>query len=270
MTSDQLREAAAARIFARRDEILHEQERIREEQERLARRDRELARELVECRAAARFFGLDIDPPTDDPQVATLRQRVSRLRLQAEAARANDDQEAADRLLAVASHHEMQARQLSLARAREVAQRANAAASLITATASAVTLAASARSAAASVVKALENPPSPPPAPSAASVSPPPAAQKKIPRIRDIVLDQLRAAGASGQKATPMRRYIESTYSTEIHDKTVGMTLYRLAQEHLVHRKGQIWFFGPSPDASAGARPENPGAATPGLTQAVN
>src|ERR1700733_9273623 len=74
VTDKQLSEAAADRIFARRDSILHEQREIRENQVRLAARERELDRALSECRAAARFFGLQgFDPPANEQQIANLK-----------------------------------------------------------------------------------------------------------------------------------------------------------------------------------------------------
>ena len=88
----------------------------------------------------------------------------------------------------------------------------------------------------------------------------------KTPRVRDIVLDLLSAAGTNGVKAAAITRYIATTYQAQLHDKTVGMTLYRLSKEKAVHRKGQTWFFGPPEDASSMEDPENPGADTPGLT----
>jgi hypothetical protein len=85
------------------------------------------------------------------------------------------------------------------------------------------------------------------------------AAAPAMPKIRDIVLDRLQAAGDQGTKALPIRKYIEDTYHQDIHEKTVGMTLYRLSQEGLAHRNGHIWFFGPEQSGT-----ENPGVAAPG------
>jgi hypothetical protein len=82
-----------------------------------------------------------------------------------------------------------------------------------------------------------------------------------MPKVKDIVLDRLKAAGESGTKAAPIREYIVQTYGQEIHVKTVGMTLYRLLKEGVAHRKGIIWFFGPPP-----AETKNPGGETPGLS----
>ena len=48
ITSNQVRDAAAAKIFAQRDYLLAEQRTIKEEQIRLSVRERELDRELAE------------------------------------------------------------------------------------------------------------------------------------------------------------------------------------------------------------------------------
>ena len=106
-------------------------------------------------------------------------------------------------------------------------------------------------------------------APPSVAISPTPPAPEalKMPKIRDIVLDQLRAAGDSGQKAAPIQNYIEESYHTQLHEKTVGMTLWRLSKEGVVHRRGQTWFFGPQEEQPLPASTENPGAVTPGQTQ---
>lgn len=91
--------------------------------------------------------------------------------------------------------------------------------------------------------------------------------ETKTPKIRDVVLDQLRDVAPMGRKAANIRRYYEATYHVDIHPKTVGMTLYRLAADNLVHRKGQIWFYGAQAGQSSTATTENPGAETPGPTQ---
>lgn len=84
----------------------------------------------------------------------------------------------------------------------------------------------------------------------------------EMPRIADVILERLRAAGESGSKAADIRRYILRTYDADIHEKSVGMTLYRLSQATppQVHRRGFTWFFSPPP-----ADEKNPGAPTPGL-----
>lgn len=60
-------------------------------------------------------------------------------------------------------------------------------------------------------------------------------------KIREIVLERLRAAGAQGTKVGEIKKYIE-TQGIEMHDKTVGMTLYRLSKESLARRDGRVWF----------------------------
>jgi hypothetical protein len=80
-----------------------------------------------------------------------------------------------------------------------------------------------------------------------------------MPRVRDIVLERLKAAGKNGTRAAPIREHIRTTYGKDIHEKTVGMTLYRLANEKLAHRLGITWFYGP-----ASPETQNPGAPTPG------
>lgn len=86
--------------------------------------------------------------------------------------------------------------------------------------------------------------------------------ERPMPRVRDVVLERLKAAGAKGTKAAPIRQFIKDRYGRDIHDKTVGMTLYRLAADKLAHREGIIWFFGPAP-----AGMKSPGGETPGLNE---
>lgn len=89
-----------------------------------------------------------------------------------------------------------------------------------------------------------------------------PSVPAKRPPIRDIVAEQLQLASPEGRKAADLRAFIEKTYGDMIHEKTVGMTLYRLSKEGLVHRDGHTWFFGPAP-----AETKNPGGETPGLEE---
>lgn len=77
--------------------------------------------------------------------------------------------------------------------------------------------------------------------------------------VREIVLQQLQDAGDKGAKASDLRKYIEGARGAPLHEKTVGMTLYRLAQDGFARREGRTWFF-VSPNAEA----KNPGGDTPG------
>lgn len=71
----------------------------------------------------------------------------------------------------------------------------------------------------------------------------------------------LQRAGVSGAKAAPLREQFEKAYGEVIHEKTVGMTLYRLSQDGLVRRDGHTWFLTDPPQGEA---VENPGGDTPG------
>ncbi|MGE0735104.1 MAG: hypothetical protein AB7G15_10190 [Alphaproteobacteria bacterium] len=88
----------------------------------------------------------------------------------------------------------------------------------------------------------------------------PPKTPAKLPiKIRDIVLERLRVAGPGGSKAAPIRAYIEDVTKKRIHDKTVGMTLFRLSKQGLARRSGIKWFFVPQT-----AETKNPGVDAPG------
>lgn len=77
--------------------------------------------------------------------------------------------------------------------------------------------------------------------------------------IRDLVLERLKSAAPRGLKASEIRGYIEALRETQLHEKTVGMTLYRLSLDRLVRREGRIWFYVPQD-----AETKNPGGDTPG------
>lgn len=86
-------------------------------------------------------------------------------------------------------------------------------------------------------------------------------AKRQMPTIHEILLERLQEAGEAGSKAAPLRQYIQDTYSIEIHEKTVGMTLYRLLKKGLVRRDGHVWFFVPQETADT----KKPGELPPGL-----
>src|SRR5262249_42928003 len=91
-----------------------------------------------------------------------------------------------------------------------------------------------------------------------------PTAAPAMPRIEDLILERLKQAGDVGSKAAPIRAFIEKTIGREIHDKTVGMTLYRMSNKGLVRRGGHTWFFVPQP-----AEKESPGELPPGLKELI-
>jgi hypothetical protein len=80
-------------------------------------------------------------------------------------------------------------------------------------------------------------------------------ADRPVPsNIRDLVLARLKAAGPDGTKVAPIKNYIAGQ-GIEMHDKTVGMTLYRLSKEGFARRDGRMWLF-----VSPKEETETPGA----------
>lgn len=67
----------------------------------------------------------------------------------------------------------------------------------------------------------------------------------EMPRIADIILSRLQAAGEQGAKAADIRRFIFRTYDSDIHEKTVGMTLNRMQAAGTVRREGHVWYWVP-------------------------
>lgn len=79
--------------------------------------------------------------------------------------------------------------------------------------------------------------------------------------VRKIVLRQLRLAGNDGLTARKIRDHFKVVLGRNLHEKTVGMTLYRLSRDGLARREGRTWF----------AVPEtaNPGGETPGSIESA-
>ena len=77
--------------------------------------------------------------------------------------------------------------------------------------------------------------------------------------VREFTLNSLEAAASAGMKAAEIRAIYETSRNTKLHDKTIGMTLYRLSKDNLVRREGRTWFFVPP-----SAETKNPGGETPG------
>jgi hypothetical protein len=94
--------------------------------------------------------------------------------------------------------------------------------------------------------------------PGAAKIPIPPA---EMPKIWKVVRNYLKEAGERGAKASEIRAFIQEKYARTVHEKTVGMTLYRLSKlkSPPVRREGHTWFFVPPP-----AETENPGGEAPG------
>jgi hypothetical protein len=87
------------------------------------------------------------------------------------------------------------------------------------------------------------------------------ASDGEPPSVRETVLERLKLAGDKGLKAADVRQYYEDTFSAKLHEKTIGMTLYRLSKENLARREGRTWFYAPLNEGET----KNPGGRTPGL-----
>ncbi len=223
-----LQKAAAAKIFAQRDRLLRERSALRDEQVKLSVRDREIERELAECQAAAKFFDVVFDPLENDQEIIELRERIRMYRSRAEDFRTRGSSGEASSWLRRAAEFEERLRSLSDQKLAEFGQK-----SLVLASAE---------------VGADE---------------PAPARQAKV---KDAVLNRLREIAPNGERSLALRQYIERVNLLHVHEKTVGMTLYRLSQEGIVHRKGQTWFYGPQAEQVLPAVPENPSAGALGST----
>jgi hypothetical protein len=64
--------------------------------------------------------------------------------------------------------------------------------------------------------------------------------------IREAVIDQLKKAGTEGAKAADIRREIEKKLGRKLHEKTIGMTLYRLSLKGQSKREGLTWIHVPT------------------------
>lgn len=64
------------------------------------------------------------------------------------------------------------------------------------------------------------------------------------PKIGDAILEYLRMVGKNGARVSELKHHLSSTYGLETHEKTPGMTLYRLSQQEppLVRREGRVWY----------------------------
>lgn len=63
--------------------------------------------------------------------------------------------------------------------------------------------------------------------------------------VSELVLRSLQRVPFSGRSAAEIRKEIEALRGTKLHEKTVGMTLYRLSREDppKARRAGRQWFY---------------------------
>lgn len=219
-------EALKVFLVRKRDELIRRAEILdRERMENLAQR-RANDRAMADVKASARLFNLAIEFPADERE--EYERTVAERRL---------------REAAVAARHIPEP-------GRVVVPRAFAGGGPVVSTSPQLPLPAP-------VVSALPDKPAPP---SAAAASP--AAKPSRPPLREVVLEMLKQAGEKGGRASAFRDLIERTYGEALHEKTVGMTLYRLSQKNKARRDGHNWFY-----VEPSGETENPGGETPGLTK---
>jgi hypothetical protein len=64
----------------------------------------------------------------------------------------------------------------------------------------------------------------------------------RAPKVKDAILDYLRVVGDAGVTARQVREHLSTAYGLEVHEKTPGMTLYRLLKDGLARRQGRTWY----------------------------
>lgn len=66
-----------------------------------------------------------------------------------------------------------------------------------------------------------------------------------VPPVKDIVINLLSDAYPSAMRTREIKAKIEQIIGRTIHEKTPGMTLYRLSEEGKVRRQGRDWYLVP-------------------------
>lgn len=64
----------------------------------------------------------------------------------------------------------------------------------------------------------------------------------QVPTISDAILKYLRTVHNRGSTVAEIKKHLRDVYGIETHEKTPGMTLYRLSKEGLARREGRTWF----------------------------
>jgi hypothetical protein len=81
------------------------------------------------------------------------------------------------------------------------------------------------------------------------------------PRVGEAIMSILKDRVPLGLRVADIKQSLSKSYGIEGHEKTPGMTLYRLLKEGKVARAGRYWFY---VDPSDAGKTENPGGETPG------
>jgi len=77
------------------------------------------------------------------------------------------------------------------------------------------------------------------------SIPPKPPVLPKGKSIKEIVLEIAEKAYPNSLRASDVRLKIEELRGEKLHEKTIGMTLYRLSVDGVMRRDGWNWFFVP-------------------------
>ena len=77
-------------------------------------------------------------------------------------------------------------------------------------------------------------------------------ATRHVPRTKDAILEYLQGVGDTGGGVREIRRYLADAHGITVHEKTPGMTLYRLLKDGFVTRQGRIWFVAKTPETKGG------------------
>lgn len=85
--------------------------------------------------------------------------------------------------------------------------------------------------------------------------------------FKDGALRALREAYPRPLKAADIRSRVEADLARRFHDKTAGMTLYRLSKSGHVRREGHRWFFVPDSERVQLASENSDAAITPSSDQ---
>jgi hypothetical protein len=76
--------------------------------------------------------------------------------------------------------------------------------------------------------------------------TPLPLSKATAPKVRDFILEQAARANGDPVRASALRRAYFNTYGVEVHEKTFGMTLFRLSKEGSMRRSGRAdWYLVP-------------------------
>ena len=87
---------------------------------------------------------------------------------------------------------------------------------------------------------------------------------EEAPKIRELVIERLKISGDAGAKVGEIKAFIASQ-GIETHEKTAGMTLYRLSKEGLVRRDGRTWVYVPPEEDKSTEKPATNGSSASNL-----